>query len=130
MTLFEWVTAYSDYLIPMALALLGGFVRALHSNGHDRSWAFTAVMVVTAAFTGAIVFSFLQDYRQAMPKGTLAAITGIAGFLGTDLLRAVSLRMMRIVDKWGLPEEDHSNDTTLTSRRYDHDAVMRHKDDE
>jgi hypothetical protein len=77
-------------LAPVLLAVIGGVVRTLES-GRCSLVALLAAMA-TAGFTGCVVHLALES--MSLAAGYKAALTGVAGYAGGDLLRVASRRLV------------------------------------
>lgn len=92
---------YAHLLPPLALAVLGGVVRALAGRRAGCSvWRLLADMCVNACvavFVGAVILLCLQavDWHPGIKGG----VTGLSGWLGTDLLRVLASKWLDTVSK-------------------------------
>jgi len=98
---------YAHLFPPLALALLGGVVRALAGRKAGCSiWrllADTTVNAAVAVFVGAVILLCLQavDWHPGVKGG----LTGLSGWMGADLLKVLAAKWTGVVKQCGLPEK-------------------------
>lgn len=103
----HFVQGESSLIGAVALALLGGFARVM-----QRPASITLIVligrVITSAFTGITVFLLIEPYT--MDASMKAAITGIAGYAGVDLLDVLSSRLVEMGRQWRInhPKDDRN----------------------
>lgn len=96
---------YAHLLPPLALAVLGGIVRALSGRRSGCSvWRLLADMGINSAvavFVGAIVALCMQavDWHPGIKGGLI----GLSGWLGADLLKVMAAKWLDTVGRCTLP---------------------------
>jgi hypothetical protein len=93
----DWIVQWLDAVPAVALACMGGVVRALVARRKKTCRPIVIVMdlavsAVVAAFAGAVTYFFLDS--ADISQGVKAGLCGMAGYSGTELLRVFSRRML------------------------------------
>jgi len=83
-------------LLPLAIAIFGGLVRAIRTECTLKQ---AIVAMLVAAFTGVVVSLFLQDVAFLSPDQKAAA-TGLAGYNGGKMLDILSKRTCEFAEKF------------------------------
>lgn len=83
-------------LLPLAIAIFGGLVRAIRTECTLKQ---AIVAMFVAAFTGVVVSLFLQDVAFLTPDQK-AAVTGLAGYNGGKMLDILSKRTCEFAEKF------------------------------
>ena len=83
-------------LLPLAIAIFGGLVRAIRTECTLKQ---AIVAMLVAAFTGVVVSLFLQDVAFLTPDQKAAA-TGLAGYNGGKMLDILSKRTCEFAEKF------------------------------
>lgn len=83
-------------LLPLAIAIFGGLVRAIRTECTLKQ---AIVAMLVAAFTGVVVSLFLQDVAFLTPDQKAAA-TGLAGYNGGKMLDILSKRTCDFAEKF------------------------------
>ncbi|NJM13359.1 MAG: hypothetical protein HC889_17130 [Synechococcaceae cyanobacterium SM1_2_3] len=95
-----------NLIIAVILALLGGFARVMQRPA-SITIALLLGRVIASAFAGITVFLLLDQPGINMDESLRAAITGIAGYAGVDLLDVLSNRLIAFSQHY---RTNHSKD--------------------
>lgn len=90
----EWMQKLTPALV---LAVLGGLVKLLQV-GCRITLGRVVVSIMTAGFTGVVVFLLIQDL--SMPQSLQAAIVGICGYSAGEILSVLSETVKKLSKKY------------------------------
>ena len=84
--MWEFLSKHQTYVINLAIAALGGVVRAL--NSREFSLGTLAKHMLSGVFVGVIVTLILV--QAEMPETMKTAIAGTSGYAANDILQALT----------------------------------------